>query len=202
MREREVFLQQPIALERSFRHRQQCLRIGESNLPDARGWQKLERACGPLAWYQHGTQRRCQAQLAELVRDGILTGDEEWQTIEGGLGELEPGSGSEPNTHPTLDALRNRKPVEREIRRESEVTRRYDFDWPERDVLPRPELACRGVLACGQSDHRAASRHHFQAGGQAWISGVRPKLRDQHRRRRRQVMRMDDLEQRLREPGK
>ena len=67
----------------------------------------------------------------------------------------------------------------------------------QRHVVRRPELAAGRVVGTLNRVEGRATRHHASAVCQRRLVRVGMELRDEHRRRRRQVVRIDDLEQRL-----
>jgi len=142
-----------------------------------------------------------QAQLVQLVGDIIASRQIQRQPVERRLRELEGGGRPQSNPDAAFDALRDGQRVEREVRGKREVIGRDDLDGPERYVVRSPKLA-RGDIVSGELALHGAAAGDGEARRQRWFVEVGRELRDQHRRRRREVVRIDRLEQGLREPGK
>ena len=141
-------------------------------------------------------------QFVQLVRHIVPPRQIETEPVDGRLVELEGGGGLQADAQAPLDALGNRQLVQGQVRGKREVARRRDLDRPERDVPGAAELARREIVAAEQAAHRAASRNGPLAGGERGLLRIRLQLRNHHRWRRREIVRVDDLEQRLREPRK
>lgn len=71
LRKCKILLQQPVALERTERHRQERLVVGEANRPDTRGRSELMPARA-LGRQDEDTQRAAENKFEQLVRHVVM----------------------------------------------------------------------------------------------------------------------------------
>ena len=191
---REVFMQKPVAAERPRRVRDQRLVPLEAhglNRSPAEPREPGNRASGRP---DEDAEPAPEDQLVELQRDLVATGEEQIQSVHRDLLEGVRRGRAQPQAEHGLDRLGKTERVERQIGRERRVSRLDDLDRPERQLVGRPELA-RRHLAAGNlpAQHRAPG--YREARGERSLGHARRELDDRHGRGRREIVRIDALEE-------
>ena len=199
LRKGEVLLQQPIAREAAQVHRQQGLIVLKAHrLHDATGQRGMRRAAGAERAHQGG-YRATQHALVELVGDLVVAAEVHAQILQRQLAELRATRRAQLDAQPALDlAAQAAERRQGQVGGVGKIFDAGDLDRPHRHVVPGAELARRGVTL-GQLAAEQAAARHLDAACQVAVAQIGLQLRDQHRRRGRQKLRVDDLEQALRE---
>ncbi len=127
------------------------------------------------------------------------------QAVQCDLGEIQTGGDAQPQPNPSLDLLTNPQRVQRQVVRIREVLGSHHLDGPQRQVMCRTELALQGVslvecaaragIASSKLTAYGAAARNTESTRQIAFGEVGAELRDDHRRRRCQIVRVDDFQQ-------
>ena len=197
LREGEVLLQQAIAAEIACGHRQQCFVVVEADGSDGLRRHELMPVRRSFGWTQQGPDDIGADQLKELEGDFVGTAEEDPQRCQVEFADRHAGRRLQPQADAALDPRSDRQRIERQIGREGKVAGFDQFQRPQRQVLGGGELAFCGIgLAAIGTQHRAARQR--DAACEVRFFELRPQLGYQHRRRRRQILRIDHFQQPLR----
>ena len=202
--EREILLEEPVPEERPFREGEEPFVPGEPHGLDGARRETHRRGSVPRAARPQLHRRDVQVEvLVEGVDDLPLPGEIEAQPVERPLLELRdllpqvaernPAEGLQLQPENGPDVLVRTDPRDRELE-----PGRPDLQRPEANGIPRPEPARR-------SSHRARGERGPLGDRvprlQVDLARVEDELDDRHRRDRRQEVRVEDVEERLRDLG-
>jgi hypothetical protein len=193
LREGEVLLQQAVAGEPRQRDRQQCMFVVEAHGLHAVSTQHLLGGRAVGRQHQH-TEQVAADQFVQLVRQLVVGAAEQAQVLQRQSGEVQAGRGLQPDAQASAIFAPFRHPGQRQVGGMREVGDRRDFQRPQLHVVRGAEPAF-GVRTAGGSTAQFAAPWHLGPGRQCRVSQRRLQLRHHHRRRGRQVVRVDDLEQ-------
>ena len=198
LREREVLLQQPVAGEAMQGLRQQGFVVLEAGGFDALAVQRLVPRGGALGRQHQHAQRVAADQLVQAVGDVVDAGAVQPQVLQRDLREVEAGRGAQPQAQAGAVLAPLGQRGHGQVGGVREVLHLRQLQRPQRDVVRGAELAGRGAGLAGVAQHRGAARQ-ARPGGQRRVAQVGLQLRHQHRGCGRQELRVDDLQQPLRE---
>ena len=185
-------------MEATQRDRKQRLLVGKSERAHLVGGDEIEPGRRALRRQYEHADAGAQRHFIQLVSDVLAARQVDRQVAQIDLFEAQAASEPQPDPQAALDALANRQAGQRQVRRVREVADRCDFDWQEFHRLRGAEIARRLVALAEQTAHRRAARHGH-AGGEVRVVDVGLELGNQHRRRWREKLWVQDLEQPLRE---
>lgn len=197
-RERRVLLEQPVAGQRAIEHRQQRLVLLEAARHQRVRPQHAQQRLA-LERLDHRDRVAAREQLlVDAVRDAVVAGQVQHELVE--LQVLAQQRCADLEAHPQAgvgrdDARQRRRRHVGHVRLEARLG---DAQRPQAHRLAGGEAACRALARLQARAHHAAARH-LGAGRERGIVEVGLHLRDQHGRRRREVARVDELQQVLRE---
>jgi hypothetical protein len=190
---REVLVEQAIAAERAGRVGNQRLVPGEPRWLDRLAPQPLEPRQGTGRRADEHAEAATDDELVELQGHLVAASEEHVQAIHGDLLERVRRRRAEPKAQDGLHRFDEPERVERKVRRERRVARLGDLDGPQRHVMGRTELTGRHLPARYlAAQHRTPVNH--EPGGQRALGHGGHELDDRHRRCRRQIVRIHDLE--------
>ena len=191
LRKREVFSQQSITHERPHRIRQQQLRRVKPDGANTVGGAYDRRRVGRVVG-EGDRDRMIEDGLVELVSMRRLRADEKPQALGCELRQRHPLGGA-PQAQPQHPGGAGRGRVGRRNDRPTAQGDRLDLDRPQRHRVG-------GAEAAGVALHRTrvdqGSRLHLERRGEV---GAGRQFDDRHRRDRRQIMRVEDFQQALRQ---
>lgn len=196
-REGEVLLQQPVAFEVAQIVGQQRLFGGEAFLP-----QPVQRQRAPLRLRLHRLADKPDAvlhqQFQQLLRLHVRPGQVKHQLIQLQVVERHAFVALETNAQraDTAAVLQPQR-GQRNIGRNAAQLDAGDAHRLQRDVMGGGVAAGDAAFLQRLAVHHGAARHH-EAVADVAFAAVRLQLGDRHRRRRRQVIGVDDLQQALR----
>ena len=197
----EVLVEQSVAAERARRIRDQRLLPGEADGLDGLAAEPFEPRKRTRGRADEHAEPASDDQLVELQRDLVAGGQKQTQPVHGDLLERVGRGRTQAQTQHRLHRLREGQRVQRKIGRERDVPGLDELDGPERQLMGRAELARRHLTARNLSAQRGAPRHREAGGQRAFRHGGRH-LDDRHGRRRREIVRIDALEEMLGEARK
>ena len=194
----EVLLQQAEALEAGQRLRQQRLVVFEAGRLDAVGVDRFVPGGRPLRRHHQHAQRVAADQLVQAVGHVVDAAAMQPQVAQRDLREVGAGGRAHAQAQARAVAAPLRHGGQGQVGGLREVLDLRDLERPQRQLVRGAELAGGGGSGAGLAVHDAAAGE-LDASGEARVGQVGVDLRDQHRRRRRQELRIDDLQQALRE---
>ncbi len=197
-RERPVFLEQAVAGKRAILDRQQGLVVAEAAGHERIGAEDAgQRVAAQRIDDRDGLAAREQL-LVDPVRDAVVAGHVQHEFVELQLVGQQRGPHAQAHAQARVgrdEAGQRRGGHVGDVRLEARLR---DPQRPQAHALAGGEAARRALARLQARAHHAAARHQ-RAGGQRGVVEVGLELRDEHRRRGRQVARVDQLQQVLRE---